>query len=302
MKSLIKLNPEQLQYLKSLDSKKKKRKFLLDCLIENIEVENNEIKLDEFLKNCVFKKWEYLVEKPLGEEIKIDTDLKNESESEKIKFVYEHFDHLLEIIKTAEIAEILKTICVKQQDYQYASKFRELEKKFREKEELIAKSNEPQPPMEFCVEITDENRLILERIWCEINKEKQISFLGKYIISNSLLTHFYSCKSHKNLPIVTTGEFLKYIGKEDLIEREVTEQGSELLKFDMLEEKTKTSKLNDAFFEQLNVKKELLISEIKKIVSTFENKEEGISVLYNFDKIGFFIDEDAFNKYHKSAK
>jgi hypothetical protein len=39
MKSLIKLNPEQLAYLKSLDSKKKKRKFLLDCFVENIEVE-----------------------------------------------------------------------------------------------------------------------------------------------------------------------------------------------------------------------------------------------------------------------
>jgi len=43
MKSLIKLNPEQLAYLKSLDSKKKKRKFLLDCLIENIEISKIEM-------------------------------------------------------------------------------------------------------------------------------------------------------------------------------------------------------------------------------------------------------------------
>lgn len=34
----IKLNLEQITYLKSLDSKKKKRKFLLDCLIENVEI------------------------------------------------------------------------------------------------------------------------------------------------------------------------------------------------------------------------------------------------------------------------
>ena len=34
----MELSKEQLQYLKSLDSKKKKRKFLLDCLIENVEI------------------------------------------------------------------------------------------------------------------------------------------------------------------------------------------------------------------------------------------------------------------------
>lgn len=34
----LNLTLEQLAYLKSLDSKKKKRKFLLDCLVECIEV------------------------------------------------------------------------------------------------------------------------------------------------------------------------------------------------------------------------------------------------------------------------
>ncbi len=37
----LKLNPEQIAYLKSLDSKKKKRKFLLDCLVDNIEKSDN---------------------------------------------------------------------------------------------------------------------------------------------------------------------------------------------------------------------------------------------------------------------
>jgi hypothetical protein len=38
----IELTKSQISYLKSLDSKKKKRKFLLDCLIENICVEETQ--------------------------------------------------------------------------------------------------------------------------------------------------------------------------------------------------------------------------------------------------------------------
>jgi len=38
----LKLNLEQIAYLKSLDSKKKKRKFLLDCLVEEIENDSAE--------------------------------------------------------------------------------------------------------------------------------------------------------------------------------------------------------------------------------------------------------------------
>ena len=34
----MEITKKQLAYLKSLDSKKKKRKFLLDCLIENVEI------------------------------------------------------------------------------------------------------------------------------------------------------------------------------------------------------------------------------------------------------------------------
>lgn len=39
----MELSKEQIAYLKSLDSKKKKRKFLLDCLIENIEISKIEM-------------------------------------------------------------------------------------------------------------------------------------------------------------------------------------------------------------------------------------------------------------------
>lgn len=46
----MELPKEQLVYLKSLDSKKKKRKFLLDCFIENIELFNefNELLTNQF--------------------------------------------------------------------------------------------------------------------------------------------------------------------------------------------------------------------------------------------------------------
>lgn len=43
MKIKIKILEEQIAYLKSLDSKKKKRKFLLDCFIEDVEI-SEEIK------------------------------------------------------------------------------------------------------------------------------------------------------------------------------------------------------------------------------------------------------------------
>ena len=56
MKIELKITSEQIAYLKSLDSKKKKREFLLDCLLE--EITNKQIKklkkgfsksIDEFL-------------------------------------------------------------------------------------------------------------------------------------------------------------------------------------------------------------------------------------------------------------
>ena len=37
----LKLNPEQQEYLRTLKGKKKKRKFILDCIIEQVEEENH---------------------------------------------------------------------------------------------------------------------------------------------------------------------------------------------------------------------------------------------------------------------
>jgi len=66
----IKLNLEQLQYLKSLDSKKKKRKFLLDCLIEDVELFNefNELLTNQFQFDGKWVKFQ----KPISESEKIE--------------------------------------------------------------------------------------------------------------------------------------------------------------------------------------------------------------------------------------
>lgn len=53
----IELTKSQISYLKSLDSKKKKRKFLLDCFIENVEIgESEKIKVKPIIfKDGVFE-------------------------------------------------------------------------------------------------------------------------------------------------------------------------------------------------------------------------------------------------------
>lgn len=232
MKSLIKLNPEQLAYLKSLDSKKKKRKFLLDCLVECIEV---------------------------GIEV----------------------------------------------------------------EELIAKSNEPQPPMEFCVEVTDENKSVLDKLWNQFWKTFEVGLCKGYLHSNSLCAFLDLSLSSRDFPIVTTDEFLKYIGREDLIERksvkiselpskqfefekvefntknynpeeielskhnieqrEVSEQGSELLKFDMLKDD------KDIFMEIYNLGKKDE-KEINKTAPNYKKRREN----YLLDKfVAKYCNENA---------
>jgi len=261
MKSLIELTLEQLQYLKSLDSKKKKRKFLLDCLVEETEFKEEMNKQGFYAVNLTDgteiyrKRWDLL------------------EEPEKPKSFSEYID---EFISCENILKLNKNTY----DSNFFSDiFKEIESK-----EILEKSKEPQPPTEFCVEITPENRSILEGIYCKQYNYEKIDFLGKYFCSKP--NSFFSSDNTENqYPIVTTEEFLKYIGREDLIS-----------------ERTETQKINDLFFKELEVKRESLLSDVKKLFSDYENKEQGISVLCDLSKIGFFIDEDVLNKYHESAK
>ena len=43
----LKLNPEQQEYLKTLKGKKKKRKFIIDCIIEQVESKRKSVKISE---------------------------------------------------------------------------------------------------------------------------------------------------------------------------------------------------------------------------------------------------------------
>jgi len=89
----------------------------------------------------------------------------------------------------------------------------------------IEKLKEPQHPTEFCVKVTDENRDVLTKVWNEFYKGHTITLFEGigYMHSNSIFTFIDPHSSAKTSKIVTTEEFLKYIGREDLIERKNVE-------------------------------------------------------------------------------
>jgi len=220
MKSLIKLNPEQLQYLKSLDSKKKKRKFLLDCLVEEIEVKNLKAKAFFFIE---------------GESIPIDDELFNFLDNHPMKEnwfsttekeIKKEFD---EMVRSSE-----KTYGLPKQQpiltgnpmvdsinigISAIENIREAYKAMDERKEVLEKSKQPQPPTDFCVEITDENRDVLQKVWDSVHKTNgKLAF--DFLLANSSLTICFSVsKNDVDSQIVTTEEFLKYIGREDLIDK-----------------------------------------------------------------------------------
>lgn len=77
-------------------------------------------------------------------------------------------------------------------------------------------------PKEFCVKITEENIEILKTT-CNSERIKNLDYfsMGCFVIKRSNTTELLCDTKHsveKNLiPIVSTEEFLRYIGKEDLI-------------------------------------------------------------------------------------
>ncbi len=86
-----------------------------------------------------------------------------------------------------------------------------------EKEEIIYKSNNSEIPKEFCVEITNENIDIFQKIQREYHKIPDLDLaIGSYFFINKLKSRFLT--DLLTVKIVSTEEFLRYIGKEDLIE------------------------------------------------------------------------------------
>lgn len=98
-----------------------------------------------------------------------------------------------------------------------------------EKEEILRKSNNQDIPKEFCVEITEENKEVLELIFREKYKSNNWSlrvkdFLHSDIKFDSLYSSNKAPDNNVNIEIVLTEEFLRYIGKEELIGKSVSEK------------------------------------------------------------------------------
>lgn len=104
-------------------------------------------------------------------------------------------------------------------------RFNELAKKYMPKEDTTK---------DFCVEITEENKEVLQKVWNEFHKCNNV-LNNNYLHSNSNFTSCYSSNNRRrndvydsnspdyNLPLVSTEEFLKLIGREDLIERKFSD-------------------------------------------------------------------------------
>ena len=143
----------------------------------------------------------------------------------------------------------IKNRCVSFKQFELASKFRDKEiqilSKFDEEKlnsflqqgfidlntmvqvKKLSKSNNSDIPKEFCVEITEENKGVLQKISCIPKLDR-----GFYLRSNSDGNSYEQV--HTNLRRnssdyelyreVSTEEFLRYIGKEELIGKSVSEK------------------------------------------------------------------------------
>lgn len=82
--------------------------------------------------------------------------------------------------------------------------------------------NKPETPKEFCVVITEENKEFLNKLWIDFHKERAGELLfGNYLHSSNKFDFLYSSNNitnnNKFVMCVSTEEFLRYIGKEDVI-------------------------------------------------------------------------------------
>lgn len=91
-------------------------------------------------------------------------------------------------------------------------------------------------PNEFCVEITEENKEVLYKVWRDFHKGKVGNLdIGRFLFSNSLFSFcLESDKDYQNSKIVSTEEFLRYIGKDGtaikfLLNKSLSEKASDVL-------------------------------------------------------------------------
>ncbi len=91
-------------------------------------------------------------------------------------------------------------------------------------DDIISETTNSEVPKEFCVEITKDNKNLLHGVYENKNGISKLLVVGDYLLSDRDEKYVsYNLKEHKHLilscnKVVSTEEFLRYIGKEDLIE------------------------------------------------------------------------------------
>lgn len=207
----IKLNLEQLSYLKSLDSKKKKRKFLLDCLIEDVEnfeiseLLSNQFQFDE-KRNFV------KVQKPISESVKVSYLPINEFPFFKVEFSKPNYSNNGNMVAYKGIKEKLIGESDKIDKCEVCQMFTKIEGS--------NKCESCHSCVKHFVETSPEFAKHRETLFEKLQK-------GDIQIIDVL-------ESLKSKPNYSTEEI--ELVKHNINQREVTEQGSELLKFDILED------------------------------------------------------------------
>ncbi len=145
-----------------------------------------------------------------SEKLKLDLELKKEidllfpkPEGERI--------NLEKLVKTAQVEQSEKNI-------KWSPN--ELDKEDLQKSSDMKTTDTPK---EFCVEITKDNQEVLLKVQIFKCPENPYLFERKYMFTNSLFTKlWYADLIIGKAKVVSTEEFLTYIGKEDLIERKGT--------------------------------------------------------------------------------
>jgi len=152
-----------------------------------------------------------------------------------------------------------------------------------EEQEILKLSESYKGPMEFCVEITYDNKEVLEKIWKDFHNDRVGYLDNNFLHSNSLHTYCYSSNvsedNSKPIQVVSTEEFLRYIGKEELIDNgekfEMYKRGeyseNNTLEFDLPKTPHKDKKGN-LFLDSGIFQSETFNDEVTKISKFYNDK------------------------------
>lgn len=298
----MELSEKQLAYLKSLDSKKKKRKFLLDCLIENVESPRIEMRfsyeqkpffLDEVVnskKKCALCSIYDTIEGSNKCE-SCHSFVKHSIENDPF---FQKFSNPKPNYSPEEIELVKHNINQREVTEQGSEllKFDILEDEFwktqKENERLKKKIN--------------QQNVILDEF--DIQEDKDIK---SHEYSNSIINFgklIVKCVNMKSDPTNILNQFLLSVNKYYYYKTKNTidfidELFPQLKNNENAKYKQKSS---DNFFKEIDDKWTCLKSDLKKVVSDFETKHNGLKVLIDIDKIGCLVEEKLFDEFNQSAK